>query len=226
MKECYYRNHQVIDSMRQGLEAAAAVFTRNHAKVLSVSSGMTPTITVLQSFYHPEGVQDVLYHIRKQTVDELDRILAASDTTVFSYRPTALEVYRSIITRLHFNNYLWDANLSQYVPKNESHGDRYRRSPKDIEVIEHQGLDFINACLYYLTFDGKKFVIDEDKFQQFVEKNSYFVTNKRQKAYLEKALLVSKCLKEMGEMLGKPVPGHYSEVPNYTLINVMISSIK
>ena len=226
MKECYYRNQQVIDSMRQDLEAAAAVFTRNHAKVLAVSSAMTPTITVLQSLYDPEGIQEVLYHIRKQTVEELDRILDAIDTSVFSYRPTSMDVYRSLITRLHFNNYLWDAHFSRYVPKNESHGDRYRRSPKDIEVLERQNLEFFNACLYYVKFDGKKFVIDEDKFQQFVDRNSFFVTNKRQNEFLEKALLVSKCLKEMGEMLGKPVSGYYSEVPNYAFLNAMISSIK
>ena len=77
-----------------------------------------------------------------------------------------------------------------------------------------------------VRFSGKKFVIDEDKFQQFVDRNSFFVTNKRQNEFLEKALLVSKCLKEMGEMLGKPVSGYYSEVPNYAFLNAMISSIK
>lgn len=226
MKEVFYRNQGAIDSMRQTLTDAAAVFTRNHAKVLEVSSEMTPRITIIQSFYDPEVSRNLIDYVREHTLDELDHILSGHDISVFSYRPTTMDVYRSLVSRLHFNNYLWNSSTSQYEPKNRTAAGKYVRSDKDIETLGQHSLDFVNNCLTYLTFDGKKFVVNEDKFQAFVDKNSFFVTNKRQKEYLEKALLVSKCLKEMGEMLGKPVPGHYCEVPNYALINSMISGIK
>jgi len=228
MKEAYFAKQQNIDNMRHCLTQAAEVLTRNHVKVQGALPGASPRFTIIQSFYVPGGTSEN-ESIRTQSLNEIESVISANSGGVVSYRPSTMDVYRSVLTALHFNNYIWNATTSTYVSKREDAGGLYMRHPKkDIEPVATW--DYASVCMsdctLYLSFGDGKFRLDPKKFERYIESQTYYVTNRRQREFVEKAELVAKTLREMSAIAGRDCSGHWRTSPNYDMINAMVIDIK
>lgn len=228
MKEAFFTDKQKVDSLRQWLEEAAKVLTENHRKIKAFSEDMTPYVTILTSFYRPD-IPEVSSTIGKQIEEEILRILTEKAKALglpLLLDSSAKNMAIDLINKCHFNNYIYVPQTRSYEPKSERKGlgGCYVRSEKDITPIVSWVT--LSDCVIYLSFDGSKFYINEEAFKKYVESQTLYATNKKQLELVRKAELVSKTIGEMEEIVGKPLPGHYSHYVNYPLLKALIGDIK
>lgn len=224
MKEAFFTNKQNVDSLRQQLEVAAKVLTENHRKVKAFSEDMTPYVTILTSFYRPDS-PEVSSTIRKQIEEEILSILTKKAKALglpLLLDSSAKNMAIDLINKCHCNNYIYIPQTRSYEPKRKGLSG-YVRSERDVTLVFGVTID---RCVTYLSCDGGKFSINEEAFKKYVESQTMYATNKKQLELVRKAELISKTIGEMEEIVGKPLPGHYSSFVNYDWLYALIGNIK